>query len=750
MTTGLDVLQGLNPPQRDAVQTVDGPLLIIAGPGSGKTRVITHRIAHLVDVNDVWPHRIAAVTFTNKAAREMRDRLQRLVGPRAHSLTVGTFHAFCARLLRDHGETVGLSPNYSIYDSDDQLALLKEAMQLAELDPKNHPPRAVQSVISRAKSQLMDAHALRRNASDYFEEVSGRVYHHYEELLARNAAVDFDDLLLKAVQTLQTADAVREHYQQRYRYLMIDEFQDTNIAQYRLSQLLTGPDHNICVVGDPDQSIYSWRNADIRNILSFQQDYPEARTIALEQNYRSTGTILEAAKSLISVNGIRLDKDLFTENPRGAPVVVHEAYDADEEAAYVISEIERLVRREPIKAGDCAVMYRVNAQSRALEEACLQLGLKYRLVGGVRFYRRREVKDLLAYLHFLQNPLDEINLSRLINVPPRGIGAKTLQDLRRWAQGNDLALYPAMQQVAAAKYARTASPVRLAPRAVNAIAAFVTLADRLIALAQRAPVVQLIDLVLEESGLRHHIQNSDDSPDERWDNLQEVRQLAQEFNAEDPPNGLASLLERVSLVADVDSYEDAEDSLTLITLHQAKGLEFPVVFITGLEEGLLPHSRSMDSQAELEEERRLCYVGITRAQEKLYLLRAFRRGVMGSNRPTIASRFLAEIPTSRLIAASQPDNWPSSPHAGVSQGRRARVVTQDPWRQPSTQPEAESPRRPLLKVGDNVRHRVFGEGVVLEYVATATDYEVTVEFADAGQKRLLLSLAPLEKLEAQP
>ena len=748
MVSGLDVLEGLNPPQREAVQTVDGPLLIVAGPGSGKTRVITHRIAHLVRYYDVWPHRIAAVTFTNKAAREMRDRLQRLAGPRAHSLTVGTFHAFCARLLRDYGETVGLNPNYSIYDSDDQLSIIKEAMQLAELDPKNHPPRAIQSVISKAKSRLMDAHALRRNASDYFEEVSGRVYYHYEELLARNAAVDFDDLLLKAVQTLQTAAAVREHYQQRYRFLMIDEFQDTNVAQYRLSQLLTGAEHNICVVGDPDQSIYSWRNADIRNILSFQQDYPEAKTIALEQNYRSTATILEAAKSLISANGIRLEKDLFTENPQGNPVVVHEAYDADEEAAYVVSEIERLVRGERMKAGDCAVMYRVNAQSRALEEACLHLGLKYRLVGGVRFYHRREVKDLLAYLHFLQNPLDEVNLSRLINVPPRGIGAKTLQDLRGWAQEQNLALYTAMQQVAAATNSGGRSPVRLAPRAVRSITAFVTLAERLIEVARRAPVVQLIDLVLEESGLRHYIQNSDDAPEERWDNLQEVRQLAQEFNAEDPPNGLASLLERVSLVAEVDGYEDADDSLTLITLHQAKGLEFPVVFITGLEEGLLPHVRSMDSQAELEEERRLCYVGITRAMERLYLLRAFRRGVMGSNRPTLASRFLAEIPTSRLIAASQPDNWPSSPHAGVSQGRRARVVTQDPWRQTSGQAGAETPSRPTLKVGDNVRHRVFGEGVVLEYTATDTDYEITVEFAEVGQKRLLLSLAPLEKVEA--
>ena len=748
MSTGLAVLEGLNSPQREAVETVDGPLLIVAGPGSGKTRVITHRIAYLVRAHDVYPYRIAAVTFTNKAAREMRDRLARLVGPNANSLTVGTFHSFCARLLRDYGDLVGLSRSYSIYDSDDQISLIKEGMQLAEIDQKNHHPRAIQAVISKAKSQLVDARGLQRNAGDYFEEISARVYHHYEEMLARNNAVDFDDLLLKAVQALETVDAVREHYHQRYRYLMIDEFQDTNIAQYRLSQLLTGPEHNICVVGDPDQSIYSWRNADIRNILSFQQDYPEAKTIALEQNYRSTGTILDTAKKLISANGLRLDKDLFTDNPPGDPVVVHEAYDGDEEAAFVITEIDRLARHKQFKPGDCAVMYRVNAQSRALEEACLHLGLPYRLVGGVRFYQRREVKDLLAYLHFLQNPADEINLSRVINVPPRGIGAKTLQDLRRWAQSQDLALYPAMQQVAAARQAGTPIPVKITSRAVNSISAFVTLADRLIGLAQRAAIVQLVDLVLEESGLRHQIQNSDDSPEERWENLLEVRQLAQEFDAEDPPNGLASLLERVSLVAEVDSYDEEEDCLTLITLHQAKGLEFPVVFITGLEEGLLPHIRSMDSQAELEEERRLCYVGITRAREKLYLLRAFRRGMMGQTRPTLASRFLNEIPTKSLTSAAQQPGRPASPHAGVSQGMRAPVVTQDPWRQ-AGRPAAPTPQRAALRVGDNVRHKVFGEGVVLDHTLSDSDYEVTIQFAEGvGVKRLLLSMAPLEKVEA--
>ena len=391
MTPTSDILEGLNPGQKEAVETIDGPLLIIAGPGSGKTRVITHRIAYLVRVCGISPYRILAMTFTNKAAREMRDRLQRLVGTRADSLTVGTFHSFCAQLLRREGGQIGLSSSFTIYDADDQLSLIKQGLQMADLDPKQTPPQAVRSVISRAKSLLMDSRGLAQHSQNYFEEISARVYHHYEELLSRNSAVDFDDLLMKSAQLLQDHPEVRDRYQQRYEYLMVDEFQDTNVAQYRLSSLLTGDDQNICVVGDPDQSIYSWRSADIRNILNFQSDYPRTKTINLEQNYRSTSNILEAAQSLISVNGMRLEKGLFTENAKGEAVVVHEAYDEQEEAGFAIGEIERLVRQERIKPGDCAVMYRVNVQSRALEEACLHRGMPYRLVGGVRHPHRGEL-----------------------------------------------------------------------------------------------------------------------------------------------------------------------------------------------------------------------------------------------------------------------------------------------------------------------------------------------------------------------
>lgn len=738
MTPGVELLEGLNPAQKEAVETIDGPLLIVAGPGSGKTRVITHRIAYLVRTWGVSPRRIIAVTFTNKAAREMRDRLQRLVGTQADALTVGTFHAFCALLLRREGESIGLPANYSIYDADDQLALIKQAMELADLDPKRNPPQAIRGVISKAKSLLMDSRSLGQRAETYFEELSARVYQHYEELLARNNAVDFDDLLMKAVLLLQEVSKVRERYQNRYQYLMVDEFQDTNVAQYRLARLLAGDQANICVVGDPDQSIYSWRSADIRNILSFQQDYPQAKTISLEQNYRSTGAILEAAQNLISVNGMRLQKGLFTDNGQGAPLVVHEAYDQEEEASFVVGEIDRLVREESVKPGDCAVMYRVNAQSRALEEACLHHGTKYRLVGGVRFYQRKEVKDLMAYLHLLYNPTDEVNLSRVISVPPRGIGAKSMQALARWALDQQIPLFAAMQRIAACRSEGEPCPAAMPSRAANAVADFATMVDGLIVSSANTRIVDLIDQVLEATGLRRHIQSSDDRPDERWENILEFREIAQEYNAEEPADGLATLLERISLVADVDSYEESEESITLITLHQAKGLEFPVVFIVGLEEGLLPHSRSMESEEQLEEERRLCYVGMTRAQRHLYLLRAFRRGFMGSSGPTVSSRFLREIPGHLVTAAKQLQSVkPASKRTSWGTGSHAGDA-----------PPAPMPVRPSLEIGDLVRHSSFGEGVVTDFLASGGDHEVTIQFRDdVGVKRLLLSLAPLEKIE---
>ena len=743
MTQAADLLEGLNPAQREAVETVDGPLLIIAGPGSGKTRVITHRIAYLVRVWGVTPYSILAMTFTNKAAREMRDRLGRLVGPHSDALTVGTFHSFCARLLRREGERVGLPRNYSIFDDDDQVAAIRQCLEVAGYDPKRYPPRAVLSAISRAKSVLQDSQAMAQQAvGDYFEEVCARVYRHYEELLARNGAADFDDLLLRTAQLFREFPEALQAYQHRYDYLMVDEFQDTNVAQYRISQMLARSHQNFCVVGDPDQSIYSWRSADVRNILNFRADYPKARVISLGQNYRSTGNILNAAKGLIASNGQRLDNDLFTENNTGAPVQVYEAFTEDEEAGSVISEIGRLARDEGFKLGDCAVLYRVNAQSRALEEACLSQGMKYRLVGGTRFYQRREIKDLAAYLRLLYNPQDDVNLSRIISVPPRGIGAKSIQQLGEWAALRGVSMYEGMQEIAAAYAAGGRSPAPLPARAAASVARFVETIDWLTALSQEVEIVKLVDLTLEESGLRKHIQDSDDRPEERWENVLAFRAIAQEFSAESPPDGLASLLERTALVSQVDEYEEAEDALTLITLHQAKGLEFPVVFIVGLEEGLLPHSRSMDSADQLEEERRLCYVGMTRAQQRLYLLRAFRRGFRNgaSDGPAIASRFLREIPQELVApAALSTSRALSPPSPGRGSSIRAAALAAA---------SAAPPSGPALRVGDAVRHRAFGEGIVTACDASTSDVEVTVEFADSiGVKRLLLSFAPLEKLD---
>ena len=741
VTAEPDILQGLNEPQRRAVEAVDGPLLIVAGPGSGKTRVITHRIANLVQVHRVNPRRIMAVTFTNKAAREMRERMVRLVDHRSESLVMGTFHSYCALLLRREGSYVGLPANYTIYDAEDQLAAVKQAMELAEVDPKGNRPQAVRAAISKAKSVLRDSQAMAKFAADYFEETAARVYRHYEEILARSNAADFDDLLMKAVTLLQEFPAVREDYQRRHQFLMVDEFQDTNVAQYKLSQLLAGEHRNICVVGDPDQSIYSWRSADIRNILSFQRDYPDCRTISLEQNYRSTGNILDAARNLIGANGMRLDKDLFTENPQGTPLVVHEGYDAEDEAYFVLSEVDRLVRQEHFRPGDCAVMYRVNAQSRGLEEACLHRGMKYRLVGGVRFYQRREVKDLLAYLRVIQNPNDEASLTRIINVPPRGIGAKSLRHLVGWSQTQGLSMYDAMERIANARNGRDggAGNSPMSGRAANAVASFAGIIAGLVRQSESLNIVDLINLTLEESGLRRFIQSSDDRPDERWENILELTNTAREFNAQEPREGLASLLERLALVADVDGLEESEDSVTLITLHQAKGLEFPVVFILGLEEGLLPHSRSMDNDAELEEERRLLYVGVTRAQQRLYLLRAFRRGFMGQTGPTRASRFLQEIPEHLFTDPMKP---------------AAPVIATQP-RRPSVdlgiRAETENRTAALdLKTGDSVLHPVFGEGIVIECLVTPHDHEVTVEFAGGvGVKKLLLSFAHLEKIEEE-
>ena len=739
----MDVLKGLNEEQRKAAETVEGPLLIVAGPGTGKTRVITHRIAYLVKACGVSPYRIVAMTFTNKAAREMRERLQRQLGESAANLTLGTFHAVCAGFLRRDGDRIGLDRGFMIYDDDDQMTLIKRSMEEYEIDPKRFGPRAIQSAISRAKSSLLDAEGYSLRRGSYLEEVVSRVFKRYQELLNRNKAVDFDDLLLKTYQMFSGNEDVLKKYQDRYVHVLVDEFQDTNVPQYQIARQMAGKHRNICVVGDPDQSIYSWRNADIRNILDFKKDYPEARVVALEKNYRSTGTILSAAQSVIAVNRQRVEKGLWTANDDGILIEMAEGYNEEEEAQMAIREVERLVDEGHRRDG-IAIMYRVNAQSRALEEACLRYGVPYQIIGGLRFYQRREVKDVIAYLRLLINPHDDVSLTRIINVPTRGIGQRTMDELVRWARNNGSSVYSAIEAVSQGD----GSAPTMAARSARAVTDFQGMLEALTAVSHQLDVVQTVDTVLERTGYKRFVQE-DERGEERWENVMEFRGLAREFETMEPLEGLTTFLESVSLSSDVDTMEDRTDSVTLITLHQAKGLEFPAVFIVGIEEDLLPHVRSVDDPGQLEEERRLFYVGMTRAKERLYLYRAFRRRMMGGGKPGLASRFLRDIPP-HLIASPAPIPTRPVPSVGSGSGSispRRWATTWSASRQAaSAVPEAKAG----IKTGDKVRHAKFGDGVVVSCSPSGQDVEVTVAFvAGNGVKRLLLSYAPLEKVERQ-
>ena len=725
------------------MEAVDGPLLILAGPGSGKTRVITHRIAYLVKGRGVHPRNIAAVTFTNKAAREMRDRLfgkserdpaAPLLGDwwqMRSDFTVATFHALCARILRIDGEHIGLDRDFVIYDQEDQLEVVKQAMESLEIDPKRFPPRSTLSAISAAKSGLIEAddYAPGR-ATPIIEEVIRMVYRRYQELLHRNNAVDFDDLLLKThvlfkdnPSVFRDNPSVLEKYQSRYEYLLIDEFQDTNVAQYAIARQLTGKQRNICVVGDPDQAIYSWRNADIRNILSFQRDYPEAKVVTLGENYRSTGAILEAATGVISANSRRMDKPLTTRNARGSNLYVGESYTPEEEAQQALRVVERLTRNEGYRLADCAIMYRVNAQSRAIEDGCLRYGIPYKLIGGLRFYQRREIKDVIAYLRVIHNPYDEVSLLRVINVPPRGIGQRTVDQLVHNARVQNIPVYTAAQLMAESGDAR----------AGRAVARFLYVVNSLMEYGNRIPPAELMDAVMERAGYRDYLLEEGEQGLERLENIQELRNTAQEFQPMEPEERLSAFLQGAALVSDVDTLEEGTDAITLITLHQAKGLEFPVVFIVGLEEGLLPHSRSIDDPDQMEEERRLFYVGMTRAKERLYLTRVFRRVIWGNASPARPSRFLTDIPQNLV-----------SPLAMA--GRQG--VAAAPWGIGAQEEKGGKATLEPLKAGEKVRHSKFGEGIVVTCVPSGQDHEVTVAFkGESGIKKLLLSFAPLEKVE---
>lgn len=731
------VLQALNPRQREAVERIEGPLLILAGPGSGKTRVIAHRIAYLIIEKRVRPWRILAVTFTNKAAREMRDRVYGLVGEDlGQDLTLGTFHGVCARILRVDGEQIGIPRSFTIYDDADQIAAVKRALEDTNVDPKRVAPRAILSAISRAKSELQGPREFAAIVADYFQEVTSRVFTRYQEVLEQNGALDFDDILLKTVQLFEEREEMLEKYAERYLYVHIDEFQDTNIAQYILAKQWASRHRNICVVGDPDQSIYTWRAADIRNILNFEQDFPDASVVILDQNYRSTQTILDSAHSVIALNKQRKEKNLWTENGPGGPIIVHEAYSEEDEAQFVADELQRLVRGEKLAHHEIAVMYRTNAQSRPLEEAFFRRGIPYRLVGGTRFYSRREIKDLLAYLRLVQNPFDSVAMMRVINVPHRGIGDRTLSELDRWANARSIPAYAALQLIADAERDTPEGPESIHPfqkRTAGALLRFLGMLNEMIALAKTSSLSDLLDSLIDRTGYKTHLLDESDG-DERWENVQEFRAVATQYDEMKTEQALPALLEDAALVSDVDEYDEKKDTVTLITLHAAKGLEFSAVFMVGLEEGLLPHMRSLESgnPAQLEEERRLCYVGMTRAKKHLYLVRAFRRAFSGHNP---ASRFLGDIPlplTAQSQRVATPMLFPQRQRYAVRSEREERTVAADSF-----------------AAGDRVRHAKFGDGIVVSCEPSGTDYQVVVAFqGEAGIKKLLLSFAPLEKIEA--
>jgi len=800
-----DLLAGLNEPQREAVTTTEGPVLILAGPGSGKTRVITHRIAYLVQHEHVSPWHILAVTFTNKAAREMRERLEKLVGiNESKEMTIGTFHAICARVLRieaDYLLPLGLNRSFVIFDTDDQATLVKQAIRELNLDEKQYRPLTIQAMISRAKNNLQSPDQMAELAAKYLEEVAARVYKQYQKLLRANNGVDFDDLLMLTEQLWRREPGVLRKYQARWQYVHVDEFQDCNLPQYKLvRQLGFGTDErheglgNVCVVGDDDQMIYTWRGASAENVERFERDFPRTKIIMLEQNYRSTQTILDAAQNVVRRNRLRKDKRLWTDLGEGEKIILHEAYDEEEEGLFTAREIKRLLARGDIdRLGDVAVMYRTNAQSRALEEQFLRANIPYKVIGSRKFYERKEVKDMLAYLRLLANTHDDLSLQRIINVPNRKIGPKTFGELQHWAGERHLALYDAIQQIS--------EHPTLGKTAKAALSGFGRLLADLAGAIEELQLPELLDRVAERSGYGPELRETPEG-EERWSNVLELRRVAEDYSEIETRTALELFLENVALVGGADTAQTSEDgtlikeenkdAVTLITLHAAKGLEFPVVFIVGMDEGSLPHARSVDKPEQLEEERRLAYVGFTRAMYRLYLVRAYRRSIFGESQATEPSRFLEDIPVTLVKSEGSAgsshqsgglranvrrrSNWDDDYNQDSSSSREtgrvfgsgkpqmSRQAPQwTPQRTSSSQksssnvtPSLSSSKTPSMpakpkgqqyKPGDRVRHDKFGDGIVLKSEMEQDTEFVEVQFPGKhGKKTLNMDFAKLEKI----
>ena len=717
-------------------------MLIVAGAGSGKTRVLTRRIAHLLATGDAQPHEILAITFTNKAAGEMKERVGELVGPRARAMWVSTFHSACVRILRAEAAYLNMSSSFTIYDSSDSQRLMGMVSRDLDLDPKRYPPRMLLNQVSNLKNELIGEDDFARRSANPMEQVLAEVYREYQRRLRRANAFDFDDLISSTVALMQLFPDVAGRYRQRFRHILVDEYQDTNHAQYILVRELVGPGTaqvppaQLCVVGDADQSIYAFRGATIRNIEEFERDYPNATSILLEQNYRSTQTILSAANAVIARNSNRREKRLWTDAGSGASIVAYVGDDEHDEASFLSTEIRQLMDEHGRKPSDVAVFYRTNAQSRSIEEIFIRVGMPYRVVGGTRFYERKEVRDALAYLRTLANPADDVSLRRILNVPKRGIGDRAESVVDAHATRSGQTFYAALRQAA--------DIPGIATRSVSSIDSFTTLMDDLHAVVEGgADPATVLQAVLEQSGYLAELQQSGDPQDEsRIENLAELESVAQEYFEANPDGTLGDFLEQVSLVADSDDIPDEEGGVvTLMTLHTAKGLEFPVVFLTGMEEGVFPHSRSLGDPHELEEERRLAYVGITRAREQLYLTRAVMRSAWGAPAFNAQSRFLDELPPESLdwrreepVGRSMASGgYGSSPSTGSAALRLGdRVVGAGPAID--------------LAVGDKVTHQKFGLGTVVETAGSGDKAQATIDFGSAGVKRLLLRYAPVEKL----
>lgn len=731
------LLSGLNERQKEAVKLTEGPVLIMAGAGSGKTRVLTHRIAYLMAEKQIAPWNILAITFTNKAAREMKERIEGLLGPGAEDIWIATFHSMCVRILRRDIDRIGINRNFTILDTSDQLSVIKSILKERNLDPKKYDPRAILGSISSAKNELMTPEEYAQTAGGAWEQIVSDVYTDYQKKLLKNQALDFDDLIMSTIQLFKRVPEVLEYYQRKFQYIHVDEYQDTNRAQYMLVKMLAARFQNLCVVGDSDQSIYRWRGADIANILSFEKDYPDANVILLEQNYRSTKRILQAANEVIKNNVNRKPKNLWTENPEGQKITYYRADSEHGEAQFVAGKIQEVVQSGKRKYSDIAILYRTNAQSRVMEEVLLKSNIDYNIVGGIKFYDRKEIKDILAYLRVVANPDDDISLERIINVPKRGVGATSVSRIQEYALMHGLSLFQALEEI---------EQVGVSARVVNTLTDFREMVRNFNQMQDYLSVTELVEEILDKSGYRDMLKAEKTiEAQSRLENIDEFLSVTQSFEKQSDDKSLIAFLTDLALIADIDQIdqeeEAAKDAVVLMTLHSAKGLEFPVVFLIGMEEGVFPHSRSLMDDAEMEEERRLAYVGITRAEEELYLTNAEMRTLFGRTNMNPESRFIDEIPE-ELIEDLNGQVKNKMPFTKKTVSSNLRAVSK--------------PKPMLTKtggdtvdwaVGDKAEHKKWGIGTVVSVKGSGEDKELDIAFpSPVGIKRLLAKFAPIQKV----